>query len=1058
MQNKLLELLTAADTGGGNTMNLIDAYYLADEGQLVESLLAQIKNDADRQQQTPLLARQLIKGVRNKQRHASGLQALLEHYDLSTQEGVVLMCLAEALLRIPDATTVDALIADKLISANWQQHLGQSDSLFVNASTWALMLSGRMLQQSELSERIVDRLLGRLEGPVLRSAIQHAIRLLAEQFVMGPDITQALARAEQPSNRAYLYSYDMLGEAALTSEDAQRYQQAYLDAIESIGRQVDSEVPVLKRASISVKLSALYPRYEFSQQQRAIVILSQRLLELSQRAKQAGICLTVDAEEADRLTLSLCIFERVFLHPSLQSWPGLGLAVQAYQKRALPVLKFLQQLAQQGKRRIPVRLVKGAYWDTEIKRAQQQGLSDYPVFSRKNNTDVSYLACAQFLLAENQWLYPQFATHNAHTVASILVDGEGCEYEFQRLHGMGEALYEVLFEQQVAGIVDDKVSCRVYAPVGAHKELLPYLVRRLLENGANTSFVNQLAHPDQSLDELTVDPCLVAINLKGDLRHPAIVLPAEIFGVERVNSAGVNFADTNELGPLLELVNEAVDQSFESRPLIDGQDVSTDFQSVVNPANTNEVVGASGLLGEEQKAEFETALTIAYQSWPQWNATAVKERAAILIAAADVFETHAADLIALCVKEAGKTIRDSHTEIREAVDFLRYYAQLALSQMERPTALTSFAGESNELSLQGRGVFVCISPWNFPVAIFTGQIAAALVTGNCVLAKPASLTCLIARRVIELLLEAGVPSSILHYLPCSAKWLSEQVLADQRVVGVAFTGSTDAARHINQRLAQRDGAIATLIAETGGQNVLVADSSAQPEQLVTDVMRSAFNSAGQRCSALRVLYVQEEIAARVIELLKGAMDQLVIADPLDIATDVGPVISTEAQRGLEQHVECWQKKSALLHRCRLLEGCNEGYFVAPALIEIDGIEQLSKEVFGPILHIVRYKKTDFEAVLEAVNDAGYGLTFGLHSRLDQRAELIRQQVRAGNLYVNRDIIGAVVGVQPFGGQGLSGTGPKAGGPHYLCAFTSEQTCTVNTAAAGGDAALLSQTK
>ncbi|MEH6358742.1 MAG: bifunctional proline dehydrogenase/L-glutamate gamma-semialdehyde dehydrogenase PutA, partial [Pseudomonadales bacterium] len=829
-----------------------------------------------------------------------------------------------------------------------------------------------------------------------------------------------------------------------------------------IGEQVDSAAPILQRPSISVKLSALYPRYEYSQQQRAIEVLSHRLLELAQRAKQVGICLTVDAEEADRLTLSLSIFEQVFLHPSLRSWAGLGLAVQAYQKRALPVLKFLQQLAQQGERRIPVRLVKGAYWDTEIKRAQQQGLSDYPVFSRKNNTDVSYLACAQLLLAENQWLYPQFATHNAYTVASILVKAEGCDYEFQRLHGMGEALYEKLLDEdrvdQSAETVGGKVRCRVYAPVGAHEELLPYLVRRLLENGANTSFVNQLAHPEQSLDELTMNPCQLAKNLKGDLRHPDIVVPAEIFGAERINSAGVNFADANELGALLERMNEAADKSFESRPLIDGQDVTTDVLGVVNPANTNEVIGVSGLLGAEQKGDIETALTVAYQSWPQWNATPVKERAAILFAAADLFEAEAADLIALCVKEAGKTIRDSHAEIREAVDFLRYYGQLAVAQMERPIALTSFAGESNELSLQGRGVFVCISPWNFPVAIFTGQIAAALVTGNCVLAKSASLTCLTARRVIDLLFQAGVPRSVLHYLPCDANLLSSAVLADKRVVGVAFTGSTDAARHINQRLAQRDGAIASLIAETGGQNVLVADSSAQPEQLITDVMRSAFNSAGQRCSALRILYVQEEISERVIELLKGAMDQLVIADPLDIATDIGPVISGEAQGKLEQHVACWQKKSAVLHRCRLPKDNNAGYFFAPALIEIDSIEQLSQEIFGPILHIVRYKKADFDAVLEAVNGAGYGLTFGLHSRLDQRTELIRQRVRAGNLYVNRDIIGAVVGVQPFGGQGLSGTGPKAGGPHYLLRFTAEQTCTVNTAAAGGDAALLSQTK
>lgn len=1063
MQEKRDESLRALTSAENNAMDGIDAYYLTDENQLVEGLLAQRQENNNTQHQIQQLARELVLGMRKNLNHASGLHALLQHYDLSTQEGVVLMCLAEALLRIPDTATVDELIADKLAPANWQQHLGQSDSLFVNASTWALMLSGRFLQHSELSEHLVDKLFSRLEGPVLRIAIRHAMRLVAEQFVMGADINMALSRAAQPGNNEYLHSFDMLGEAALTTADAQRYQQAYLNAIDAIGQHVDADIPILQRPGISVKLSALYPRYEFSQQQAAVNVLTTRLLELSQRAKDVGICLTVDAEEADRLTLSLRIFEQVFLHPSLRAWRGLGLAVQAYQKRALPVLKFLCELAKHGERQIPVRLVKGAYWDTEIKRAQQQGLSDYPVFTRKNNTDVSYLACAQFLLAESAWLYPQFATHNAYTVASILIHGASCEYEFQRLHGMGEALYEAVlddarFGQNGVETCRSKVRCRVYAPVGAHKELLPYLVRRLLENGANSSFVNQLAHMDQSLDELTLDPWQVAMASVDGWRHPSIALPVNLFGEERINSKGINFSNLAELNSLLLAVGEIATGSFESRPCIGGQDVGRHAQSVINPAHQSEIIGCSSLLDVTECDEIERALSMACQDWPQWNATEVKERARVLIAAADLFEAHQAELITLCIKEAGKTLSDSHAEIREAVDFLRYYAHLANLQMGQTQMLAGSTGESNELSLHGRGVFVCISPWNFPVAIFAGQVAAALVTGNSVLAKPASSTCLVSRRVIELFYQAGVPSSVLHYIPCNSALLSERVLTDERVAGVVFTGSLDTARHINQRLAQRDGAIATLIAETGGQNVLVADSTAQPEQLVTDIIRSAFNSAGQRCSALRVLYVQEEIAERVIELLKGAMEQLVISDPLDIATDIGPVISAQAQQALEQHVAYWQQKLGLLYRCKLKADCDEGHFVAPTLIEIDGIEQLSKEIFGPILHLVRYKKADLNAVLDAVNATGYGLTFGLHSRLDNRINLIQKKIRAGNLYVNRDTIGAVVGVQPFGGQGLSGTGPKAGGPHYLHRFTTEQVCTVNTAAAGGNASLLSQIK
>jgi len=1045
------------NTSGNRRNNVlwqaIEQHFLVDEDRLMSELLAGIEEAESDRQQIQTQAQQLILAARKKISHGSGLQALLTYYDLSTQEGVVLMCLAEALLRIPDNATVDALIADKLTTGQWQQHLGQSDSLFVNASTWAMMFSGRLLKQAEDPEHFVTRLVNRLDAPLLRSAIRQAMQLIAEQFVMGPDIAQALSRTQQ-QNQRYLYSYDMLGEAALTADDAERYQQAYLNAISAMGEQADPELPIHQRASISVKLSALYPRYEVKQQTLAIEVISLRLLELAQAAMQAGICLTVDAEEADRLSMSLQIFENVYWHQTLEQWSGLGLAVQAYQKRALPVLKYLTDLASCGKRQISVRLVKGAYWDTEIKRAQQQGLSDYPVFTQKNNTDVSYLVCVYFLLVENDWLYPQFATHNAYTVATILQHGVGCHYEFQRLHGMGEPLFEQLLTDMAQ--VDKACHCRVYAPVGAHQDLLPYLVRRLLENGANSSFVNQLSQADTSLEEMTVSPCQQASEEKGGFRNSQLVVPSQLFGEQRENSMGINFADCQELQPLMNAVTDYLQQQHKSQAIINGKNVDAEPTAIINPAKAGEVIGSSKILSQFDGEAINQALTTAVDIWPAWNNTTVEERANILDMAADLLEKHRAELIGLCVKETGKTLFDSHNDVREAIDFLRYYAQLAVKQMAEPQLMPGFTGETNELSLHGRGVFLCISPWNFPVAIFTGQIAAALVTGNCVLAKPSSLATLTAQRVTELMYQAGIPAAVLHYLPCDAKELSAAVLQDQRLAGVAFTGSCQVARHINQQLAQRDGAIATLIAETGGQNALVADSSAQPQQLVKDVMTSAFNSAGQRCSALRVLYVQREIADQVVELLTGAMDQLIIGDPLEIKTDIGPVINRAAQQNLNQHIENWQKKGALLHQCQMPEGCSDGFFIAPAMIEIEHIGQLQEEHFGPILHVIRYDRECFDEILTEINNSGYGLTFGFHSRIDHSIAHVKQQVCAGNLYINRDTIGAVVGAQPFGGQALSGTGPKAGGPHYLLRFTAEQTCTVNTTAVGGNALLLNQ--
>jgi RHH-type transcriptional regulator, proline utilization regulon repressor / proline dehydrogenase / delta 1-pyrroline-5-carboxylate dehydrogenase len=1035
-------------------MEAINGSFLADENQLMETLLADLHSKPGSNDQLQPLAEQLIYGIRSKLAHSGGLQALLSHYDLSTQEGVALMCLAEALLRIPDSDTVDALIADKLSVGQWQHHLGKSDSVFVNASTWALMLSGRLLKQDEQPEHLATKLINRLDAPIFRAAIKQAMQLIAEQFVMGADIGGALQRAQQ--NDHYLYSYDMLGEAALTAKDAEFYQQAYLSAISEIGEQCDTEMPIHRRVSISVKLSALYPRYEYKRQSLAVSVLVKRLLELAMAAKGVGIGLTMDAEEADRLNLSLQIFEKVYLDEALSGWPGLGLAVQAYQKRARPVLDYLLELAQQGQRRIPVRLVKGAYWDTEIKRAQQQGLSGYPVFTQKNNTDVSYLVCSQFLLGHQQWLYPQFATHNAHTVASILSTSTNNDFEFQRLHGMGEALYEQLLTGRAWEWGHGDIYCRVYSPVGVYRELLPYLVRRLLENGANSSFVNQMAHPERYEKNAAIAPDGLVLPADNDFRYPEICLPGEVFGSGRMNSSGVNFADPSELKILVKAIIRSLNEKKISQPLVDGEQLEAEIREVFNPAARHERIGISQILRLSQTDKVEQALEVALSSWSKWNDTSVEGRAEVLQKAADLFEMYRAELIGLCVKEAGKTVVDALADVREAIDFLRYYAAQAVEQMSEPQVLPGFAGESNELLLQGRGVFLCVSPWNFPVAIFTGQIAAALVTGNCVLAKPSSLTTLTAQRVVSLLYQAGVPVSVLHYLPCDAEVLSASVLNDSRLAGVAFTGSCQTATTINRQLAERDGPIAALIAETGGQNVLMADSSAQPEQLVKDVITSAFNSAGQRCSALRVLYVQTEIADRVIELLTGAMGELRIGNPLEMATDVGPVISAEAQAKLQRHIGEWQQKGALLHQCELPADCEDGYFVAPTLIKIDSIRQLSREHFGPVLHVVSYQFDELQVLLEEINNTGYGLTFGFHSRIEQRIAAIQRQVRVGNVYINRDTIGAVVGAQPFGGQGLSGTGPKAGGPHYLLRFTTEQARTVNTAAVGGNTQLLNQ--
>ncbi len=1016
-------LLPDSSMARSATREAITAAWLADERVLTVRLADIARLPRSRETAVETRAADWVRRVRQADAQASTLDAFLREYDLGNEEGVVLMCLAEALLRIPDEATAEKLIADKLGSAGWSQHLGQSESLLVNASTWGLMLTGRVLSlSSDLRADVgaaLRRLAGRAGEPVIRLALRQAMKLMAQQFVMGRTIDEALARSQSAPQPWVRHSFDMLGEAALTAEDAERYWLAYRTAIERIGTLGGGEPngPVHARPGISVKLSALHPRYEFAQGARVQRELVPRLLQLAQAARQHNIGLTVDAEEADRLELSLDVIEPVFLDASLSGWEGFGLAVQAFQRRALPLIDWLHELAGQRHRRLAVRLVKGAYWDTEIKRAQEQGLSGYPVFTTKPRTDLSYLACARRLLDARTRFYPMLATHNAHSVAAVTAyagDGQGPNgldgYEFQRLQGMGEALYAVVRE-------DLRVPCRIYAPVGSHEDLLPYLVRRLLENGANTSFVNRIHDAQLAPEQLVMHPRESALQLGSE-----IPLPVVIFGAERRNSAGFNLADVHECRSL---ANKLATFDRDAAPV---------------PALT-------------ELTRLPDCVERAVREQPAWDESPVEQRGVALEAAAAALEQQRDAFLHLLVREAGKTIPDALAEVREAVDFLRYYALQARRQFAKPLVLPGPTGEANSLHLRGRGVFACISPWNFPLAIFTGQIAAALVAGNTVIAKPAEQTPRVAVRMAELLHAAGIPRGVLQ-LALGPGEAGAALVADARIAGVAFTGSLSVAQQINRQLAAHPGAIPVLIAETGGQNVMIADSSALPEQLVRDALKSAFGSAGQRCSSLRILYVQEEIAARVIELLRGAMRELVVGDPAQLATDVGPLIDPEAGQRLQAHVEQLRARGQMIEELALPASCGGGNWLAPCLASVSGIEELAAEHFGPILHVARFRAEDLDAVVDRINAAGYGLTLGVHSRIEASWRRIANRARVGNVYVNRGMTGAVVGSQPFGGEGLSGTGPKTGGPHTLLRFTVERALCVNTAAVGGDAQLL----
>jgi RHH-type proline utilization regulon transcriptional repressor/proline dehydrogenase/delta 1-pyrroline-5-carboxylate dehydrogenase len=1024
-----------------------DAHRL-DETEADAHILAAADMPAEARDRIAATARRLVETVRRERLGKGGLDAFLHEYALSSPEGVALMCLAEALLRIPDAETVDKLIRDKIAGADWHSHLGHSGSLFVNASTWALMLTGRLLRpenDNDLGDAL-RRLVARSSEPVWRQAVTSAMRILAGQFVMGRTIEEALERAREPERHGYRHSYDMLGEAARTMPDAERYHAAYAHAIAAIGGAAAGS-SVEAAPGISLKLSALHPRYEIAQRERVMRELLPSLLVLARQARDAGIGFTIDAEEADRLEPMLDIVEALALAPELAGWDGLGLAVQAYQKRALPLIDWLADLARRAKRRLMVRLVKGAYWDTEIKRAQERGLDGYPVFTRKLATDVSYLACAKRLFAAGSALYPQFATHNAHTLAAVLeLSGGRLDWEFQRLHGMGEALYD-----EVVG--PDKMNrpCRVYAPVGGHEDLLAYLVRRLLENGANTSFVNRIVDERAPIDDIVADPIALLAALP-QKPHPKIPLPRDLFQPERRNSEGLDLADPRALADLRTGLAEALRQPARAAPIVGGTELAGAEVPVFDPSDRRRQIGTVVAASPEA---VEQALARAVKAAPSWNNTAAERRAALLEHAADRYEQQRAALMALIVREGGRTIPAALSEVREAVDFLRYYAARARAEFAMPQCLPGPTGEQDEIGLHGRGVFACISPWNFPLSIFTGQIAAALAAGNAVIAKPAEQTPLVAAAAVRQLLAAGIPGDVLHLLPGDGETVGAALVADPRIAGVAFTGSTETGRAINQSLAARPGPIAPLIAETGGQNAMIVDSSALAEQVVADAIVSAFDSAGQRCSALRLLYVQDDIADRLLPMLTGAMAELSIGDPALLATDVGPVIDEPARQALERHAARMAREGRLLYGCPLPAGAEHGAFFAPRAFEIDSAGRLEREVFGPILHIVRWRADRLDAVCDEIAATGYGLTLGIHSRIDETVRHVLSRLPAGNSYVNRTMIGAVVGVQPFGGERLSGTGPKAGGPRYLHRFAVERTVSIDTTAAGGNATLLS---
>ena len=1018
------------------------------EASILSSSLASLAASGPDIASVKALGRRIITIAKSEGERDTLVGALMNKYRLSTEEGVVLMCLAEALLRVPDSDTANALIRDKIAGRHWTegQEDGDGSSFLIQMSAFGLSLGSATLLLDQIGSRsspasILRRMVRKSGEPVIRQAAYAAMKLLGQQFVMGESIEAAIRRANKDAGE--LASFDMLGEAARTAADAARYARAYADAIAALGKGAKPGDPHANHG-ISIKLSALHPRYEYLQSQRCRDELLPVVLDLCRAARAANVPLMIDAEESDRLEPHLDIFAGLIDAGLADGWAGLGIVVQAYQKRAAAVVEWLGALARAHGVKIALRLVKGAYWDSEIKRAQVAGLADFPVFTEKNHTDINYMRCAQLLRGLSDCIYPAFATHNAMTIAYIAaLFGRDADHELQRLHGMGEGAHDALMD-----VARPARPVRVYAPVGTHRDLLAYLVRRLLENGANSSFVHQFADPHVTVEELAIDPREPAARSAS----PPLPTGLDLYLPERRNSRGHDLGDPGVPEALSAAIAEARFVERKALPLVAGQAITGAAQPVFNPA-TETVIGS---VVEADQAMVDAAIAVGLQAQPDWSLAGGDFRADRLERAAALIEAEEARFLALAIDEAGKTLADAVAEVREAVDFLRYYAREARTHFSRATQLPGPTGERNELILEGKGLFVCISPWNFPLAIFVGQVAAALVAGNAVLAKPAEQTPLISAAAVDVLHRAGVPPEVLHLLPGRGETVGAALTSHPAIAGVCFTGSTEVARLINRTLADRDGPIAALIAETGGINAMIVDSTALPEQVARDAVASAFQSAGQRCSALRLLIVQKDVADAMIEMIAGAMAELTVGDPADLATDVGPIIDAEAREAVAAYVAQAEAAGRVMARAKRVSGAETGHFVAPTLVRLDANSDLKREIFGPVLHVVTYDGEELDAVIDAINATGYGLTLGLHSRIDAVAAHVAARARVGNVYVNRNQIGAVVGVQPFGGRGLSGTGPKAGGPHYLFRFAEEKTISTDVTAAGGNAALMAR--
>ena len=1019
--------------------------YLKHENDCVAQCYEQSTLTPQQQAFSDAYAYELVKEVRGDKASLNGVQGLMQEYSLSDNEGIVLMCLAEALLRIPDSITADKLIEDKLGGGDFSSHIGKGHTWFVNASTWGLVVTGKILNINEDGwANILSNLTKKTGTPIIRTAINQMMKILGREFVLGETISEAISRATKNETKGYRHSYDMLGEGAKTMEDASHYYNMYEMALHTIGKSA-MDKNVINSAGISIKISALHPRYEFIQYDRVMAEVVPKMIALCKHAKSYNIGLFIDAEEMDRLDISLDIIDILLSHEDLDGWEGLGIVIQAYSKRAIHAIDALYTSASDNNRKIMVRLVKGAYWDAEIKRAQEKGLSQYPVFTRKEYTDISYTACSKKLFKYADTIYACFATHNAQTVASIVAIFGDTPFEFQKLHGMGDPLYAMVTKEK-------KIPCRVYAPVGNYRDLLPYLVRRLLENGANSSFVNRIHDETIPIEDIIKDPRNIAKEYNFD-RHDKICLPTHITMPQRTFAKGIDMTDINEI-TILKSEMEKHNIQYEAFAIIDGKDVKGDKVAITSPQDKNKTVGIAHFVNSDT---VKKALEVAHNAQPEWDKTPADDRAKILEKCADMLEQEMPKFMAIATLEAGKTLEDGIAEIREAVDFLRYYANDARRLFSKPTILPGVTGETNTYQLHGRGVFLCISPWNFPLAIFLGQIAGALSAGNTVVAKPAESTPIIAYEAIRLMIKAGLPSNVVSLIPGQGSLVGSVLVPDNKIAGVAFTGSSETARVINRMLAERLDGIIPFIAETGGQNAMLVDSSALLEQVTRDVVNGAFQSAGQRCSATRVLFLQDDIADDGIKMIKGAMAELNIGDPEKINTDVGPVIDEKSLNNLNAHKQKMMKEAILLGQVEIPENIKDkGNFFAPCMFEISDISVLEREIFGPCLHIVRWKNTDLDAVIDSINNTGYGLTFAIHSRIEETVTHVLNRIKVGNAYVNRNQIGALVGIQPFGGEGKSGTGFKAGGPNYLLRFAGEKTVSIDTTAAGGNASLMAE--